>query len=298
MSIGVTDIGYMMVGFYAERSAERNVRRYIDSANMIARWQQDLAEAYYELAREMRQYWNSYYRPSEILFVQEVSAEQPYTPQYELVAGRYSLNIRRQFGNMFDQVNRCSNRYCTGLTKALTRDIIIAQAQVMGDAMNFGYRYEEFRKDAKDDVRFSRRITMLGLGRDMLQQALSYGQAASNMGEAAARTMGAAAEARMSVGGGLASAMGYLSSRRQSPSGGSGGGNIKDMVDNFRKTFSGKGTAVTGESIGAIGPTPSGGNISGDAVGNAGAGVMNMDTMGGAMQSAATGPTGGGMSFK
>jgi hypothetical protein len=61
-----------------------------------------------------------------------------------------------------------------------SRLFAIEQSRSIINASNAGYRYAERRADALNDVRFSRRISVLGMGRNLPAQALSYAQAAAN----------------------------------------------------------------------------------------------------------------------
>jgi hypothetical protein len=147
----------------------------------IADKQYEIAKGYLDIARELHDYWLNTFKPCEQAYVAEACAAPVYQPRYEETAGRYVASVRQQFRKSIDNVVRTSSRYCTGLTAAMMKDIAIAEAQAVGSARNFAYRYEEARKERKDDIRWSRRHNALGLGRGLLGEAAQYGQAAGKI---------------------------------------------------------------------------------------------------------------------
>lgn len=69
------------------------------------------------------------------------------------------------------------------------------------DTANFAYRYEEHRKDAKDDIRWTRRQQALNRGRDLQSTAARYAEAAANAyGDVGAKIGQAASGAMEAIG--------------------------------------------------------------------------------------------------
>lgn len=171
------------------------------AAIKIANQQYQIAKGYLDLAKEMREYWNNSYKPCEVKMVAEACSAPLYEPQYQVTAGRYVAAVRQQFKNALDDASRNASRYCTGLSAMLARDMAVAEATAVGSAMNFGYRYEEARKEVLDQVRWDRRNQALGLGRDLITQSAKYSDMAngalSSLGDQAGR---AAAGAMQSLG--------------------------------------------------------------------------------------------------
>ncbi|ETD72773.1 hypothetical protein V757_02205 [Pelistega indica] len=170
----VTDKGYIRASELARDAMTTVAMISTGAATYIATRQLAIAEKYYDLAKEMRDYWNSTYKPLEVKIVQEASSEPIYTPQYEVVGGRFLANVKHQFKRSIDTIGTKASRYCTGLTSAQMRDLAVAQAMAEGDAVNLAYRYEDGRKQIFDERRWSRRHQVAALGRDMLAQADSY----------------------------------------------------------------------------------------------------------------------------
>ena len=176
----VTDNGYKKAAELASAAMAAVATINTAAATAIAFRQLALANKYYDLAKEMRSYWNSTFRPNEIKQVNEAFNEPRYTPQYDVVAGRYLASVKQQFQKTMDKVATSARRYCCGMTAAMMRDIAVAQAMAESDAINLAYRYEDARKQIFDDRRWDRRQAAVALGRDLLSHVNSYMSNASN----------------------------------------------------------------------------------------------------------------------
>lgn len=182
------------------------------AAIAISALQYKIAKGYLDLAKDMRDYWNGTFKPCEIKMVTEACSAPEYTPQYKTTAGRYVASVRQQFKNAIDDAARSTSRYCTGLTSMMVRDLAVAEAVAVGSAANFGFRYEEARKEILDQVRWDRRHQALSLGRDLIYQSANYAQMAngilSGLGDQAGRAAAGAmralgyGEVRNDLGGG------------------------------------------------------------------------------------------------
>lgn len=150
------------------------------AATLIALRQLTLANKYYDLAKEARDYWKGTFKPLEVAFVNEVKNMPMYTPQYDVTAGRFLAATKQQFKKAFDAIGNTASRYCTGLTATLMRDALVAQAAAEGDVINMAYRYEDGRKQIFDEVRHSRRSQALALGRNMIAVSNSYASQANS----------------------------------------------------------------------------------------------------------------------
>lgn len=199
-SEAVTDQGYVEASEKASAAMEMVATINTAAATYIAIRQLSLAEKYYDLAKEARDYWKGTFRPMEVKAVQEIDATPLYTPQYDVTAGRFVAQARQQFRKIYDEVGVHARRYCTGMTAALMKDAAVAQATALSDTTNLAYRYEDGRKQAFDELRWARRHQMLSLGRDMLTVSKSYSDSATNMyGNLRDWTMGNANNARMTM---------------------------------------------------------------------------------------------------
>lgn len=160
----------------------------------------DIANQYYAMSRELHDYFFITYLPREKEMIDEAFAEPQYVAKYDMEGGRAVAVVNRQYKTVYDDLNRCATRYCTGIKRAMIADMVLQQSMARADAQNYAFRSEESRKDAKDDHRFARRKEMVALGRNMLQTSSSYAQIASTAygtmagqaGEAAKATVGEA----------------------------------------------------------------------------------------------------------
>lgn len=150
------------------------------AATAIAIRQLVLANKYYDLAKEARDYWKGTFKPLEVAFVNEVKNMPMYTPQYDVTAGRFLAAVKQQFKRAYDSVGATASRYCTGLTATLMRDAMVAQAAAEGDVINLAYRYEDGRKQIFDEVRHGRRMQALTLGRNMIAESTTYASMANS----------------------------------------------------------------------------------------------------------------------
>ncbi|ETD67555.1 hypothetical protein V757_11235 [Pelistega indica] len=149
------------------------------AATSIAVKQLTLANKYYALAKEARDYWNSTFKPHEVKMMDEAGNAPLYTPQFDVTAGRWLASTKQQFKKSIDTIGIHASRYCTGLTQTLMRDAMVAKAMAEGDTINLAYRYEEGRKQIFDEIRWTRRHQALAMGRDMLSQSAGYMQQAN-----------------------------------------------------------------------------------------------------------------------
>lgn len=203
---GVTDSGVVTSEGLAKAAQIAIAVLNTVAALEISQRQIKLARDYFNLAKEMRDFWNSTYRDCEVTHAGEACGAPLYTPQYDLTAGRYVASVRQQFRKGYDNLVRVAGRYCTGLTATTLKDIALAESMAVGDAVNMAYRYEEARKEAKDDVRWSRRDSVLALGRGIAKQAQSYAVLASDAYGNLGKQANAATE-------GAFQALGYMNNR-------------------------------------------------------------------------------------
>ncbi|RQH06621.1 hypothetical protein [Paraburkholderia dinghuensis] len=167
-----------------------------------------IANGYYNLALQLRNYWNNTFVPCETAAVAYACSQPLYQPLYNETAGRYIASVKQQFADALNNVVNCANRFCTGLTQSMIKDITIAEAQAIGDAQNYAYRYEEAREEAMDDRRWARIMNALGLGRNLLGDAASYAKTAAGLYGLLGQQAGAGAA-------GALYALGYERNRNQ-----------------------------------------------------------------------------------
>ena len=193
---GRTDVGWIAATTIQQVAAIAIVKKQISAAETIASRQAKLAERYLRISEELHGLWQSQYVCIEVKATNESCGEAYHTPQYEEQAGRYALSVKRQFQQAYEQLEQCLSPYCTGMRQLLTRDIAIEESRATADAVNYAYRYAEARAEALNDRRWAHMTQLIGLGRGLVTQGLSYAQAAgqlySSLGNQAAASMAGA----------------------------------------------------------------------------------------------------------
>ena len=202
----VTDSGVERNARYATLAATTVATINTLAAIEIATKQFNIASDYYTLARQKWDRFRNAYMPCERREMAEACSTPEYEKRYDEQASDYMNEVDKNFAMASRRIDDLYARYCVCPDPSLAQDIALIQSQIAGDSGNFAYRYEEGRKIAKDDVRWTRRQQALNRGRDLQSTATQYAKAAAdtygNMGDA----VGTAAQGAMS-------AIGYFSSR-------------------------------------------------------------------------------------
>ena len=178
------------------------------AASKISNRQFDMAERNWRIARELHDYWQTKYKPFEIITLDEAKNKPIREPQYEEQAGRFAISVRSQFAQAYIRVQTCTSKFCSGAKAIALRDLAIAEATATGDAINYAYRYEEAYTDSRNDVRWSRIQTMLGLGRNLFTPSIAHAQAAGNQYSSLGQQAGSSAKSAME-------ALGYVFNRNK-----------------------------------------------------------------------------------
>lgn len=203
----VTDGGVLTNANLAQAAATAVAIATTAASVNIANKQQAIANSYYNMARQKWDRFLNSYKPCETKEIAEACNTPEYVPQYDTQADAYENNVNVQYGIATDEINDLSRTYCVSIDNSLFRDLALSQAQLSVDSSNFAYRYEEHRKDTKDDVRWNRRSQALNRGRNLQNEAASYAQAASKAYGSLGNSVQQAAE-------GASTMLGYLQTRR------------------------------------------------------------------------------------
>lgn len=172
----------------------------------IANKQIDIANDYFDIARQKWDRFLNKYQPCEVKEMAEACNTPEYVPQYDTQADAYENNVNVQYGLAADEINDFARCYCVPIDNSFFRDLALSQVQLSVDSGNYAYRYEENRKDNKDDVRWNRRGQALNRGRNLQNEAASYAQAAS-------RAYSSLGDSVRQAGEGAATALGYFQTR-------------------------------------------------------------------------------------
>lgn len=202
----VTDSGVEKNAEYATLAATAVATINTLAAIEIANKQYDIANDYYKLAQQKWDRFKSTYMPCERKEMAEACNTPEYEKRYDEQASDYMNEVDKNFAMARRRIDDLYARYCICPDPSLAQDMALIQSQIAGDSGNFAYRYEEGRKIAKDDVRWTRRQQALNRGRDLQSNAAQYAKAAADAYGNLGNAVGSAAQ-------GAISAIGYFSNR-------------------------------------------------------------------------------------
>ena len=142
------------------------------------RQQKDLAEQTYEIANRVQQiaeellaYYERVYQPHETALGEQIN---DYFANgcidYDSTAEQFESNIRRSFARAKANALRCSSSYCGGFTPAMMKQWEVETAQAIGNARTGAYRYEEMRKETRDNYFLELRMKFIQVGRNVAAQ--------------------------------------------------------------------------------------------------------------------------------
>lgn len=203
----VTDSGVEQNATWASLAATAVATLETVTAINIANKQYDIANRYYKMANRKWDRFKNKYMPCERVEINEACNTPAYEKQYDTTSTTYIAEVDRAFGQASNRIDSLFETYCICPDPSLAHDIALMQGMAAVDAGNFAYRYEEHRKDAKDDVRWTRRQQALNRGRNLQSTSTKYAEAAANAYGDIGGKIGQAASGAMQ-------AIGYFSQRR------------------------------------------------------------------------------------
>lgn len=129
----------------------------------------DIAKRVQKIAEELFDFYKGTYYPHEIALGKQISDyfKQPYCADYEGTGAKFEENMRMAFRKSREDVTRCTSSNCAKFTDSDALSWAIEQAQSVGNARNGAYRYEELRKDTKDNKWLELRMKYLQIGRNV-----------------------------------------------------------------------------------------------------------------------------------
>ena len=147
----------------------------------IARQEWEMAKKYWRIAENWLDYYKNAYAPVEDQELAEAMALEKPQPVYEAARGRARTSAWLEFRGQLRKALRCTSRYCTGLRNDMLMRISQAQAQAVSLADGLGYRNERAYVEARDDVRWERRLNTAKRGRDIIADVTSLGMASAGI---------------------------------------------------------------------------------------------------------------------
>lgn len=165
---GVTNTGKSLLGSIMQAAAIAVAVLNADAQRKMAKWQQEIAQDYLNIAKWYREFYNNTYRPGEDQELREAWAMEEYEPMYDVTIGRVRNYGRINMAGAASKAVRCTSPYCTGLRGAVLKDAKNVEATQLAAFSNMGYRIERAYMEAMNDVRWQRREQVLNRGRDMI----------------------------------------------------------------------------------------------------------------------------------
>lgn len=166
------------------------------NAYKMAKLQSNIAQQQQTIANELQAHLKENYIPCEIKLLDALCNTVEPVADYEQQAGRFATTTRLQFAKLRGQLEARYSRFCCGSYAQMLKDVSVSEAVATADSINYGFRIAEARQQSLSDVRHSRLFAMLGMGRGLASQALSYSSAAgaafSSLGSQASEAAGQA----------------------------------------------------------------------------------------------------------
>ena len=175
---GQTNSGKNLVGTIMNAAAVAVATINTLAAIEIADKQYDIAKQYLDIAKWWRNYYNSTYKPWEDKELEEAWALEKEPPLYDITVGRTRTYGRLQFKGLAEKSIQCTSEYCTGLREALLKDVLNSEATTLAALSNMGYRNERAYIEARDDVRWQRRVEVTNRGRDLVANNIQFAKLA------------------------------------------------------------------------------------------------------------------------
>lgn len=143
------------------------------------RIQKKIADQTYEIANrvqviaeEMFAFYKKTYYPHEIAMNNQINGyfDNPYCADYDGTGGRFEGNVRMAFAKAKAGALRCSSSVCGGFSDAQMKQFEIETYKSIGNARNTAYRYEETKKETKDNKWLELRMKWIQVGRNISEQ--------------------------------------------------------------------------------------------------------------------------------
>lgn len=139
------------------------------------------------VSRSLHEHWKSYYAQCDAAAISEVCAEPMYVAPSATIAGRTRLEVVKTLGRKRQQLYRGQNVYHVGKMAQDCNLLAALEGTAALDASEWGYRRGQNLEIQRNQKRLENIYAYLGLGRNLLSNALS----ASAIAGAIANQLGA-----------------------------------------------------------------------------------------------------------
>lgn len=139
------------------------------------------AKKYYDLAVLWRDHYVNNFAPVEDHEVAEATDLTLEEPIYSVAQGRARVGAAYHMRDMYHKAVKNINSYSFGLRTDRIANIALAQSDTLAVSEGLGYRNERGYIEARDDVRFHKRINVMRRGRDIVADNVSFINAAAGI---------------------------------------------------------------------------------------------------------------------
>lgn len=167
-------------------NAFRVAQLAIATANALVQGQiadknQDLAKAYYDMAKEKWDRFESNYMPLEKELLKEVSSVEVRSMQCADDCSRANTSVSTSYGMVSKFVKQQARKYRICIDPSMSSMLDFRQSSMLVDSSNYNISDDRWFTDYKNDQRWNRRSNVLNLGRNLTSLALSYGDMARSI---------------------------------------------------------------------------------------------------------------------
>lgn len=164
-------------------NAFRVAQLAIAAANALVQGQiadknQDLAKAYYDMAKEKWDRFKDNYMPLEKELLKEVSTAEVRSMQCADDCNRANTAINSAYSMVSKFVKQRASKYRICIDPSMSSMLDFRKSTMLVDSSNYNIADDRWFADYKNDQRWNRRSNVLSLGRNLTSLALSYGDMA------------------------------------------------------------------------------------------------------------------------
>lgn len=147
----------------------------------IAKKEWEMALKYWRIAENWLDYYKDSYAPVEDQELDEALKLPIAEPHYDAAIARARASAWIEFKGKLRDAMRCTSKYCTGLRADMLVRIAEAQGLAVTTAEGLGYRNERAYVEARNDVRWEKRLNTAKRGRDIIADVTALGTASAGI---------------------------------------------------------------------------------------------------------------------
>lgn len=178
---GVSDDDHSLFGSILSAAALASAGANAYKAYEIAQKEWEMAKKYWRIAENWLDYYKSAYAPVEDQELEEAMDLPIAEPQYDAAIARARASVWITFKGKLRGTMRCTSKYCTGLRADMLARISQAQGMAVTTAEGLGYRNERAYVEARNDVRWEKRLNTAKRGRDIVADVTALGAASAGI---------------------------------------------------------------------------------------------------------------------